>query len=106
MYAVPYHLSRCQSGMFSDIRAAKGYGEGNQDEKEITRFAAESRMRRCFVAGWIRQSAFKAPVWNLRTEIFLFYINGKRISDQELMPAMTNYALQSLGCETTYPVWG
>lgn len=35
---------------------------------------------------------------------FLFYINGKRISDQELMPAMTNYA-SVLGCETTYPVW-
>ena len=35
---------------------------------------------------------------------FLFYINGKRISDQELMPAMTDYA-SVLGCETTYPVW-
>ena len=35
---------------------------------------------------------------------FLFDINGKRISDQELMPAMTNYA-SVLGCETTYPVW-
>lgn len=35
---------------------------------------------------------------------FLFYINGKRISDQELMPAMTDYA-SMLGCETTYPVW-
>lgn len=35
---------------------------------------------------------------------FLFYINEKRISDQELMPAMTNYA-SVLGCETTYPVW-
>lgn len=35
---------------------------------------------------------------------FLFYINGKRICDQELMPAMTDYA-SVLGCETTYPVW-
>ncbi|MBD9123787.1 MAG: hypothetical protein EGP68_10245 [Lachnospiraceae bacterium] len=35
---------------------------------------------------------------------FLFYINGKRISDQELMPAMTDYS-SVLGCETTYPVW-
>ena len=35
---------------------------------------------------------------------FLFYINGKKISDQELMPAMTDYA-SVLGCETTYPVW-
>lgn len=35
---------------------------------------------------------------------FLFYINGKRISDQELMPTMTDYA-SVLGCETTYPVW-
>lgn len=35
---------------------------------------------------------------------FLFYINGKRISDQELMPAMTDYA-SVLGCETMYPVW-
>ena len=35
---------------------------------------------------------------------FLFYINGKKISDQELMPEMTDYA-SVLGCETTYPVW-
>lgn len=60
---------------------------------------------------------FRRSFWMDRTErfqsarleicglgYFLFYINGKRISDQELMPAMTNYA-SVLGCETTYPVW-
>lgn len=72
---------------------------------------------------WIRVGAgceaplFRRSFWLDRTErfqsarleicglgYFLFYINGKRISDQELMPAMTDYA-SVLGCETTYPVW-
>jgi alpha-L-rhamnosidase len=72
---------------------------------------------------WIRGGAgceaplFRRSFWLDRTECFqsarleicglgyfLFYINGKRISDQELMPAMTDYA-SVLGCETTYPVW-
>ena len=60
---------------------------------------------------------FRRSFWLDRTECFqsarleicglgyfLFYINGKRICDQELMPAMTDYA-SVLGCETTYPVW-
>lgn len=60
---------------------------------------------------------FRRSFWLDRTECFqsarleicglgyfLFYINGKKISDQELMPAMTDYA-SVLGCETTYPVW-
>lgn len=35
---------------------------------------------------------------------FLLYVNGKRVGDQEFVPAMTNYS-SVLGCETTYPVW-
>ncbi len=35
---------------------------------------------------------------------FQFYVNGKRIGDQEFMPAATNYS-SILGNDTTYPVW-
>lgn len=35
---------------------------------------------------------------------FLLFVNGKRVGDQEFVPAVTNYS-PVLGCETTYPVW-
>ena len=80
----------------------------------------ESRLKKehwiCGGAG-CEAPLFRRSFWLDRTErfqsarleicglgYFLFYINGKRISDQELMPAMTDYA-SVLGCETTYPVW-
>ena len=76
-------------------------------EKKNTGFAAQAVKRRCFeeASGWIRQSAFKAPIWKSADwDIFYSISMEKRISDQELMPAMTDYA-SVLGCETTYPVW-
>ncbi len=103
-----YHLSRCQSGMFFLILGRQRGCVRESRLKKNTGFAAEQAVkRRCFeeASGWIRQSSFKAPVWKSADwGYFLFYINGKKISDQELMPAMTNYA-SVLGCETTYPVW-
>lgn len=35
---------------------------------------------------------------------FLLFVNGKRVGDQEFVPAMTNYS-STLGCDTSYPVW-
>lgn len=35
---------------------------------------------------------------------FLLFVNGKRVGDQEFIPAATNYS-SVLGCDTAYPVW-
>ena len=35
---------------------------------------------------------------------FLLYVNGRRVGEDEFVPALTNYG-SVLGCRATYPVW-
>lgn len=66
---------------------------GNQCESPL--------FRRSFLLQQVSQSA-KIDICGLG--YFQLFVNGKRVGDQEFMPAMTNYT-SLLGCETTYPVW-
>lgn len=53
---------------------------------------------------FIQQTTRSAKIEICGLGYFLLFVNGKRVGEQEFIPAMTNYT-SLLGCETTYPVW-
>ena len=63
----------------------------------------------CCESPLFRREFWAEGVKSARLEIcglgfFRLYVNGKRVGDEEFLPAWTNFS-SLLGCRAAYPVW-